>query len=162
MSETTANKVIQEIKQVIDITSRVDERVKIIAEKQQHMNERLEELSDEHNKLVTKVHVLESNSLVDQVMTIEERIARLKSRLEVVEAVGSPKQQKFVQTVMSELGDVLGKTEKLERRVEELEHDKKTWGNRVSTVMSYVWQGTYIICVCYLLYKLGLNNPPIP
>lgn len=82
MSEQSS--LVNDIKLVLDITSRVDERVKIIAESQQQMNTRLNHFIDEHNTLASRVTVLESkniNKIYDTVQDLEEKVVTLKSRI---------------------------------------------------------------------------------
>ncbi len=148
---------IDEIKQVIDITSRVDERMKIIAESQVQLNQRLNHFIDEHNALSSKVHVMETRfgSKNPDMLAIEEKHNRVLAKIEILESLGSPRQQKFVENTEDALNDI-------KSRIKELETHKQGISEKVKQIMGYVWQGLFIIIVCYLLYRLGLNPPPIP
>lgn len=72
-----------DIKQIIDITSRVDERMKVIGEAQQQINIRLNTLIDEHNAVIAKVHVLENfqKTIIEQ----EEKLLGINSRVKDLE-----------------------------------------------------------------------------
>lgn len=148
--------IVDEIKQVIDITSRVDERMKIIAESQQQLNIRLNHFVDEHNALVTKVQVLDSRTgvkLSDNVASLDEKYLRLIARLEVLETMGSHKEQKFTEDVNNTFHD-------LKNRMKELESHKQGTSEKVKQILGFVYQGMFIVIIAYLLYKLGLSNPP--
>jgi chromosome segregation ATPase len=142
--------IIEEIKELINTTSRIDERVKFIAEAHSVMNDRLDSCIESSNVLSTKMSAVES-----YVVEINDKFLKLKSRLEALEAYKIGK----LTNLFSEMKVIL---EKMNDRLLAIESERRAWGHRISTIVSYIWQGTYIICICYLLYKLGLNNPPIP
>jgi cell division protein FtsB len=147
-----------EIKQVIDITSRVDERLKIIAEAQQQIGLRLNHLVDEHNALVGKVHVIESkngNKLHEAISNQEEKLVRVNGRIEVLETVGSQKSQRQIE----DLQEVIIK---VKERIRDLEEHRESVVSQAKSIMGYIWQGIFIIMICYLLYRMGLSLPPVP
>ncbi len=153
MPESTV-RLVEEVKQIIDITSRVDERVKMIAEAQQQINFRLNHFIDEHNALVAKVQVIESkstNKFPESLATIDEKVMKSQVRLDVLENLGSTKSQKLADEVNT-----------LKSKVEKLEEHKNSLSERFKMIFGYVWQGLFIVLICYILYRLGLNTPPIP
>ena len=150
----TSNKLVEEIKQIIDITSRVDERVKMIAEAQYQINNRLNHFIDEHNSLVARVHVIESKNghkTQELITVLDEKLMRNASRIEILETVGSQKSQK-----------VAGEFDLLKIRVKELEDHKQGLSDRAKAVLGYVWQAIFLIAMGYVLYRLGLPTPPVP
>lgn len=155
---TEANQLIDEIKQVIDITSRMDERVKMVAEAQQEINFRLNHLIDEHNALVARVHVVESkNGHKYQEITsaLDEKLMRLSARLDVLELVGSQKTQRVSEEFHLS-------TAEIRSRLKELEAHKQGMAERWKSILGYVWQTMFIIIVCYILYRLGISLPTLP
>jgi len=146
-----------EIKELINLTSRIDEKVKNVADSQLQMNQRLNHFIDEHTSLSAKVQLLESkmeNRLHDVTSNFDEKFLKIISRLEVLESVGSVRQQKLIE-------DVTASFHEIKDRLKELESHKKSVTDRIKQVFGYVWQGVYMIIIAYLLYKLHLN-PPLP
>lgn len=118
----TIKSIASEIKHIAEITSRMDERVKIVTQTQNDINDRLDELISGQREQIEQIR--------EDIADVDDCIQRIKA--------------------------------KFNERLVELEDHKKLWGSRVNFFFSYVWQGTYIICICYLLFKMGINNPPIP
>lgn len=145
------NNIIDDIKLVLDITSRVDERAKIIADSQQKINARLDHLIDEHNNLASRVYVLESKGGRKIIDEIEDKTNRLKSRIELLESAGSPWHQRIVESINN-----------IKSRLNKLEDHKDGVNYKLKTFFGYVFQGTFVILVCYILYRMGLNPPPMP
>ena len=154
----TSNKLIDEIKQIIDITSRVDERVKMVAEAQQDINFRLNHLIDEHNGLTARVHVVESKNghkVQEAVSSVEEKMMRLSSRFDVLDMIGTQKMQRVSEEINSNILEIKFK-------VKELENHKQGISERWKSILGYVWHGAFIIFICYVLYRMGLPTPPVP
>lgn len=150
----TSSKLVEEIKQIIDITSRVDERVKMIAESQHQINNRLNHFIDEHNSLVSRVHVIESKNghkTQELITTLDEKLMKSATRIEILETVGSQKSQK-----------IAGEFDLLKIRVKELEDHRQGLSDRAKTIINYIWQGAFLIIMGYVLYRLGLPTPPVP
>jgi DNA anti-recombination protein RmuC len=126
---SSPNNLTEDLKLVLDITSRLDERAKIIADGQQKIDNRLDHFANDYNNLVSKVRVLESKNIgkiIDDLKDLEERISRMRGR------------------------------------VEKLEDHKEGITDKLKLASSYIFQGSFIILVCYILYRLGLSTPPMP
>ena len=147
---------IEEIKQIIDITSRVDERVKMIVDNQQQIGKRLDHFIDEHNELVAKVYVIEAKNghkAQEMIGELDDKVSGINSRMDVFEAIGSKKNNEM----MLELGD---EVVDLRHKVKDLEEHKTNISEKVKVVFNHIVQGLFFIAIAYILYKLGLNPPP--
>lgn len=157
MSEMVSQ-MINDLKLVLDITSRVDERVKIIAESQTELTHRLNKFVDEHNALAMRVKLLETQSydkLLNEVSDVRERIDRIKSRMEIFETVGSTNTRESTE-------DMTNIINKMDTRLEKLETSSNGILEKAKTFGGLIMQGVWVVVVCYVLYKLGLQSPPTP
>lgn len=150
MPEARSN-LIDEIKQVIDITSRVDERMKIIAESQIQLDQRLNHFIDEHNALTSRVQVMVAKA-PDAAM-IDEKHHRILAKLDMIESLSSPKMQGFIEETEDDVSE-------LKARIKELESHTQGSSEKIKQILGYVWQGLFIVLVAWLLFKMGLNPPP--
>jgi hypothetical protein len=147
---------IEEIKQIINITSRVDERVKMIADSQNQIGQRLEHFIDEHNELASKVYVIEAKNgskAYELISKLDDRLDILASKLEIIELIGSKKHTEEIADHEDTIIDILHRTKNLE------EH-KSNISDKIKTVFNHVVQGVFFIAIAYILYKLGINPPP--
>jgi len=136
MDESLFREVTQSIKAVFDLTARVDERVKMLIEKQNQIDTKIEGLSIHHTDLVTKVGILESRNEKE----FKEQIARFEDS--VKEAENTLKE--------------------IDQRLYHVEKSSHTSENRWKSVYTFIRDTAWVLLVCYLLYKLNLNLPPIP
>ena len=136
MDESLFREVTQSIKAVFDLTARVDERVKMLVEKQSQIDSKIEGLSLHHTDLVAKVSVLESRNEKE----FKDQIDRFE-------------------TSVKEAEDTL---KELDQRLYHVEKSSHTSENRWKNVYLFVRDTAWVLLVCYLLYKLNLNLPPIP
>ena len=141
--------ILSDIKTVLDISSRVDERVKIIQSGQAETHSRLNQLVYEINTLMTRVSVLESKN-GGAVHKLEEDLHLLDKRVERIEPIALD---------FLKLAENMRETE---TRLFKIEDSHEGWAAKVKQYTGLVIQALWVIIVCYLLYKLGLNTPPIP
>lgn len=126
------SEIVNDIKTVLDITSRMDERVKIIQSGQSETHNQLNKLAGDLVDLAERVTVIESRN-GHKTETLEEKVEIAKDRLNLFEL-----------------------------RIIRLEDHKQNWLTTVKQYSGLVIQGVWVIVVCYLLYKLGINTPPLP
>lgn len=138
-----------ELKKLLDLTTRVDERVKLIVERQQEMHIRLNQFAVDHNELITRVSIIESNA--EELETLDQ----LKHRVTMLEAHGPVSLCKSIQELEDQVYVLESRIKKLE------EHHEGLWG-KINKFLGLLVHGVWIIVVCYLLYKMGINTPPIP
>ena len=148
----------EELKLVLDITSRVDERIKMLVEYQTSVNHRLEKLSSDYNELLNKINVVESSNdrrIRDAIESVNQKISKIEILLENMNRMGSNKTQLFIEETRKDIDLLRNKIEKLT----EYETDRM---QKIKSFLGLVVQAVWIIIVCYLLYKFGLNAPPTP
>lgn len=148
-----------ELKLVLDMTTRVDERLKIICEKQQEANTRLNQLVDSHIDITSRVRVLEAHNELSADLDEADEI---KQRLTVIEAKGSPAFIEFEREMQTFLDKVTGHLNNLDQRLRRLEEAQEGWWGRVGKLTQLGVQAVWVVLVCYVLYRLGLSSPPIP
>lgn len=138
-----------ELKKLLDLTTRVDERVKLIVERQQEMHSRLNQFAADHHELTTRVSIVESNA--EDLETLDQ----LRQRVTMLEAHGSEPVNKQVNELEDEVDIIEDRVKKLE------DHHEGMWG-KINKLLGLLVHGVWIIVVCYLLYKMGINTPPLP
>jgi chromosome segregation ATPase len=154
-----------ELKLVLDMTTRVDERIKLIVERQQEMNNRLNSFMATLNDLGSKVHVLESinfNELSNKQDALYERIVILEtggfnSFKELTQMVNAE-----LKSIKLELLKLTTEETELTHRVESIEDRNESWWGKIRKITDMGLHGIWVLIVCYLLMKLGLQTSPIP
>ena len=85
ISEQFFTQVSESIKSVFNLTSRIDERVKMIHEKQQEMDKKFSRLIESQGTLNSRVSVLESTSEIEEVQNLEKTVHNMEIMLKEVE-----------------------------------------------------------------------------
>jgi polyhydroxyalkanoate synthesis regulator phasin len=137
-----------ELKLVLELTARVDERVKLIVEKQSEVTQRLNNFIDSHNALASRVVTLEATSDLTNAKDIKDRYESIFQKVTRLEA--------------SDTASLKEKVDDLEKRVLKIEDHHAGWWSKARYIFDLTVKTAWTILVCYLLYRLGLNTPPIP
>ena len=85
ISEQFFTQVSESIKSVFNLTSRIDERVKMIHEKQQEMDKKFSRLIESQGTLNSRVSVLESTSETEEIQDLEKTVHNMELVLKEVE-----------------------------------------------------------------------------
>ena len=85
ISEQFFTQVSESIKSVFNLTSRIDERVKMIHEKQQEMDKKFSRLIESQGTLNSRVSVLESTSETEEIQDLEKTVHNMELILKEVE-----------------------------------------------------------------------------
>jgi hypothetical protein len=85
ISEQFFTQVSESIKSVFDLTSRIDERVKMIHEKQKEMDKKFNGLIESQGTLNSRVSVLESTTETEEVQNLEKTVHNMEIALKEVE-----------------------------------------------------------------------------
>jgi len=136
MDDAITTEITNSIKALYDLTARVDERVKIIGEKQVNFEHRLETLIENQQGVTTRVSILES-----------------KNGQEVKGDISANSRK---------ISDIEKDMVKMTARVDTIASNQKTANNIWLTILDYVTRGGWIIFICWLLYRFGLQTPPLP
>lgn len=128
LSQTSEN-----IQKLFDVSTRIDERVKLIQQKQSELDSRIESIMREHNSLNQKIAVLESNSSLPSVAALEKKLEESKKEVDLID-----------------------------RRLINVEYATSTNQDRWSKISAFVIQLIWIVIAAWVLFKLNLNAPPVP
>jgi chromosome segregation ATPase len=93
LSQTSEN-----IQKLFDLSTRIDERVKSIQNKQHDLEERLDNVIARHSEVMQKIAVLESkngDALEEEIDKCREKFAELDKRLVIVEGVSGRSQDRW-------------------------------------------------------------------
>ncbi len=96
------SQVSESIKSVFDITSRIDERVKIIMEKQTDVDRRLGQAIDHINNISSRVSVLESRderAIKDNIERSAARLSELEKQFEIMKLHQAGSEGKWKQVI---------------------------------------------------------------
>ncbi len=151
-------KMLNDLKLVLDITSRVDERVKMIAEGQSELTQRLNKFIDEHNSLAVRVKLIETfagDKLITDVSEIRMGLDRIKSRTDLIESIGAAPMREKMDTLAKSFDD-------MRVRLEQMELSHNSVSEKFKHIGGLIVQGIWVIIVCYVLFRLGINSPPLP
>ena len=136
MDDTLYKEIIHSIQAVLELTARVDERVKLLMDKQTHIDAKLESLSMSQMNLFTKVSVLET-----------------KDGKELKNALVS---------LDNEVKEAIKEIHAIDMRLHGVEQVATRTENKWQMVFDFVYKTVWVILVCYLLVKLNLQPPPLP
>lgn len=131
-----------DIKKVLDISCRLEERVKTVQENQQEINDRFQELSNQFTTITSKVAVIESKN-GDKLHTVENLIKELEIRINKLEITNVEKLTKLIID--------------MDKRVFTLEERNNSILNKFKFYSRLIIDGAWGILVCYVVYKLGIN-----
>ncbi len=157
---------LREIKRVLDLTSRVDERLKNIAESHEKMADRFDKFMEHHTALTERVAKLESSTwtgekIENRIGLVEDEQKKITNRLISVETT-APYALKIVDQSLEALN-------KLSDRVSKMEVEQKTTAGTVQTWQSWLaWFGdwcfkvAWIVIAAYILARIGLGGINIP
>lgn len=154
-----------EIKLVLEMTARVDERVKLVVEKQAEMTHRLNGFIDSHNALLNRVSVIEAKN-GNGIHDVKGKVDTMVERLVKLEADHSSGHFERIEKTVAECRDIMDDMRRelvaVEKRVHKMEEASIGMWSKTKFVLDLVAKGIWVIIVCWLLYKFGLNTPPIP
>jgi hypothetical protein len=160
---------LREIKRVLELTSRVDERVKVIAESHMKMAARFDKFMDQHAELVNRVTKLESETVTTEDMekkleVVKTENIKLATRVTSVEA-NTPYALKIVDQsleALNKLTDRITKMEQDQAKIDKAQaiHSNKlnTWTDRISWLGEMAFKLIWLLIAAYLLAKLGLSD----
>lgn len=128
------------IKSIIELTTRIDERVQLMMKKQESFEAKIDGNIQHLNELKTEVKLLDSKSgksLQEEVSNLSEEVA----------------------TLSQDFGRIKSK---IERITEESNKKENNWQAVVKGALSFIVQIIWVVVASYLLYKLGIQSPSVP
>lgn len=140
---TTSNNTEQvnnSIKSIIELTTRIDERVQLMMKKQSILEGKIEYYTDSLNELKIDIKLLDSKSGI----TLQNEVHKCSEK---------------INQIQSKLSNLENKLDNLEKDSSEMEND---WKNILKGVLSFVVQIIWVVMAAYILYKLGIQSPAVP
>ena len=129
------HRISESIMELLQLSSRVDERVQILMKKNQDLEEKIDEQTGIINELNSKIRVLES----------KDTNAHIRDKV---------RSQEF-RTLADEV-------KMLNLRIHSLENSSNHQEDRWKTIVGFVIQLAWVILASFLLYRLGISSPPVP
>lgn len=132
-SSNSNEQVNNSIKSIVELTTRIDERVQLMMKKQEFLENKIEDHIDYLNELKTDFKLLDSKSgktLQEEVVRMSEDIYSIDNRLKALEK----------------------DSENKNNNIKEVS----------KTVLNFIVQIIWVIVASYLLYKLNIQSPSIP
>ncbi len=140
--EKTIHEITESVKALFDLTSRVDERINWVISSNKDLRNMIDQIDSkiQYNS--------EKSAVVSEKLSLNEhRIVDMRSE---------------IQYIKSDMDDTDASMAKIEKRVSVVEQHSDQTANIWKTAIGYVVQGSFTIILCYLLYKLNLQTPPLP
>lgn len=149
LSEQFYNQVSDSIKMVFDLTSRIDERVKMLIAQQKEADQKIEKVYQKNNDLMSRIVVLESKDT----QSVRGDLQSLQQRVAIMESSEKGKEiKKDIDSIERKLRELELKTQTLSMRTDSSE---SKWAKIIDFVIKLGWA----VLAAYILYKLGLPEP---
>ena len=141
-------KVHESIKIILDLSSKIDERSKIIANRQKNFDEHIKKIIDTNHDLKSRASVLESQSK-DDIVVIKNEIQLINQRLIVLESQDIKANQSLLDRRLNNL----------EVRFENISLRTTSSENKWSVIVDFFIKLGWTILAGYILYKFGFPEP---
>lgn len=80
-----ADRLTESINAIVELTTRVDERVQLIMKQQKELEDKIRNQNEFVSDLNTKVKILEINAITDEIKEINEHLHKIDLRLQTLE-----------------------------------------------------------------------------
>lgn len=128
MEEKFYKEVNDSLKLVFDITSRIDERMKVLVESNSESKEKIEKLYENQVAMLNRITVLENKNNV-------QIIGDLKNEVNIIE----------------------GKVEHLSERLIHVEKEMNQTTNKWAAVVDFIFKVGVVVIGAIILWKLGIK-----
>jgi len=157
---------LREIKRVLEMTSRIDERVTNIAESHEKITQRFDTFMEKHTVLSERVTRLEGStwtgerieSHLDQIKGEQKSVA---NRIAAVES-STPYALKIVDQSLEALNKLSDRINKMEGEQKEQGRTVKTWQGWIAWVGDWSFKLAWIVIAAYILARIGLGGVHVP
>ena len=156
-----SNDLMNDIKTVLDISSRVDERVKMIQASQVELSSRMHQMAADLVSVGSRVTVLESKN-GNRIHEVEDELNDVARRVDRMDHVGTEGSRSFTDSAGKLLAELKDQGRSLAARIQVLESGNDGWQSKFTFYWNLAIRGVWVVIVCYILFKLGLNTPPLP
>jgi hypothetical protein len=149
------NQVSGSIKSVFDLTSRIDERVKMLVERQNIADERYDKVLELLQQLVNRVTILESKDISN----VKTDLNDMNKKIAIMEN-SETKHDKESSVTKHDMEDIKQKIHTLDLRVEAINMMTATQESRWAKLFDLVFKLTIMLIGGYLLFRFGWQAPP--
>lgn len=132
-SSNSNEQVNNSIKSIVELTTRIDERVQLMMKKQEFLESKIEQHISSLNELNTDFKLLDSKSgkiLQEEVVKLADNVSDIETRLKALE--------------------------------KDSENSNDNWKEIAKTVFNFIVQIIWVIVASYILYKLNIQAPSLP
>lgn len=140
----------ESIKSVFDLTSRIDERVKMLVERHEDLEQQLDKAIETQQKVLNRVTVLESRDVSSLVVSSNNDINEIKQRVAIMENSNSK----------NDIEDLKQKIHLLDLRIESVNMMTANQESRWTKLFDLVFKLTIMLIGGYLLFRFGWQSPP--
>lgn len=138
------------IKSVFDLTSRIDERVKMLINRQGSVDEQLDRAIQNQQQILSRVTVLESRDLSSLVESSKIDIGEIKQRVAIMENSNSEE----------DIEELKQQIHLLDLKVESVHMRTASQESRWAKLFDLVFKLSIMMIGGYLLFKFGWQAPP--
>jgi len=134
------------IQTVFDLTSRIDERVKMLITHQNEIDLRLEKLLDMHQQILHRITAIESknlNAIEDDLQNLNEKVAILEN-----------------DDCRGEIQELKTKIHSFDLKQENITLRIGSHDGRWNKIFDSIWKFALMLIAGFILYKLGFQSPP--
>ena len=148
------------MKMIHDVTSRIDERVKILVSNLEDTNTRFEKILDNQALLYNRVSLLESRDY----SSIKNDLTNLSERLIAIETHGSIPLREELKSLQKENSVILSELNKeinqINVKMESVNLKSIASETKMNKIFDFVMKTVWTLLAGYLLYKFGWQSPP--
>lgn len=131
LAEQILNQVVDSINLVTQATTRLDERIKILAEKQSELESKNEKVVDNYHNVANRVTAFETKDLPNTIISLQNHFRDLEKTYK----------------------DFDSRLDKIEKQQEKSE-------SRIFFFLDALWKIALMCITGYILFKLGIQAPP--
>ncbi len=135
ISENFYKEVSDSLKLVFDLTSRIDERMKIVIAGNTETKEKIERLASQYSDIITRISLLESKNTNRQIDELKEEI-------------------KDVKTKINDFHDTVDNSK---IKMAEVEKDLKSHSYKWTALIDFIFKVAIIVIGGVILFKLGIK-----
>lgn len=157
---------LREIKRVLEMTSRIDERVKTIAESHEKMSDRFDKFLEQHALITERVTRLESSVFNIEkfglkIISFEEEHKKTANRVTALEGT-APYALKIVNQSLEALNKLSERVNNVEKEQGNQTQKIKTWFDWIQWGGEWITKLAWIVLAAWILYQLKLTSVNIP
>jgi chromosome segregation ATPase len=136
----------ESINHVLDLSSRIDERVKMLIEKSNDFSAKLEVITTNYSNLIQRIVVLESCLDYEDFSKLEKNYDSLERKMLLLDSFSK------------DLESLSHRIDKFEAGHADLQHFKKNTESNIKTLFDTIYKILITLGMAYVMYKLGLKE----